>query len=77
MKERDRERRKHNATLYGVGKDKDADRTKGRGCEIREKLGERKDWKILRKRHRGKYTKTGRKSDDKGGSLGMQSSVKP
>lgn len=38
MKERDRERRKHNATLYGVGKHKDADRTKDRGSEIREKL---------------------------------------
>lgn len=73
MKERNQERRKHNSTLCEVGKEKNAERTKGRRGKTGGKVREARDWEILRKRHRGKYTMTGRKGDDKG--LGMQFSV--
>lgn len=55
-----------------MGKDKDVERTNGR---VGGKVRGIKNWEILRKRYRGKYTKTGRKGDDKGGGLGMQFSV--
>lgn len=58
-----------------MGKDKDEERTKKQRGH--RKGGETGDRAVLKKRYRGRYTKTGRKKGKKGAGLGMQFSVEP